>query len=672
MKLESINVAGAKLNQFKKKGIETVEDLLNFLPRSYKDFRKLTGIRDESQYSVILVDISTCSYYAKKPGGRVDVLTATGLEVSTGAKVKATWFNQSYRYREVNACVRRRVLICGKLKYDMDYNVYITTPEVFTMNIEDGMKLYPEYKNVPGMSVDYLTDKMALALKSGAVYSETLPKSILDKYDLASMPVAYQCIHKPKSAEEIAIGERRIKYNDLIYFGLRREWAAREAIAGSQFMIKSMSLYNKVLNSFPYSLTDDQQRVLDAMVSQVRDRRRLHTLIQGDVGSGKTICAMLMAAAFVGSGYQAVILAPTQVLAEQHYADAMKLFGENGYEVAFLGSKMKVAEKRAVLKKIKDGTVSVVIGTHAVFSNDVEYKNLAITIADEEHKFGVAQRNALVAKAAEGCHSITMSATPIPRTIAQSIYGEDIDVQVIKNKPAGRVPVKTAVTGNRQAIYKSLARQLGEGHQAYVVCPKIEKGEDNNGVRSVEETAKEYKDEFEPKGYRVEMLTGKTSEEDTSRILKEFKDGIISILVSTTVIEVGVNVPNATVIIITNAERFGLSGLHQLRGRVGRGSAPGFCVLEYINRSETATQRLKVLCNSNDGYEIAMEDLKQRGAGDLIGTQQSGDNKYVSLMLMYPDDYKIARKIAAEMLDMDFDCCDMLRELKEEITGISA
>lgn len=669
MELEKINVTGAKLNQFEKKGIVSVETLLSFLPSNYKDYRDFTGLRTDPDYSVVLVDIQTCSYKPLVPGNKTDVLRASGIEVSTGARVIAVWFRQQWRYSQVNASVRHRVLICGKFKYDPDYKTYTVTPDVYTMNIEQGLAIYPEYKKIAGMSYEYLTEKIDLALSTDAARTEVLPERILRNYNLVPMADTYKFIHSPHNDEEIAAGENRIKYNDLVYFALRREYASREAMYGSSYTVKNMTLFKKVLASFPYELTSDQASVVDNMLNQVKHRHRLHTLIQGDVGSGKTICALLMAAAFVGSGYQAAILAPTQVLAEQHYADAVNLFEPFGYKVIMLNSKMKAKEKKAALKSIREGESAIIIGTHSIFAKDVMYKNLAITVADEEHKFGVAQRAALVAKAAEGCHSITMSATPIPRTIAQSIYGDDIDLQEIKHKPAGRIPVKTVVCSERLKIYKSLERQLVMGHQAYVVCPMIDKSEKVPGLLSVEETYEEYKKAFEGKGYKVAMLTGKTSETDTSRILGEFKSGEIQILVSTTVIEVGVNVPNATVIIITNAERFGLSGLHQLRGRVGRGKYPSFCVLEYIIKSDKATQRLNALCSSNDGYEIAIEDLKQRGPGDLIGTQQSGENKYISLMLMYPDDYNTARQIASEMLDMDYDCCRMLKDFKDEISS---
>lgn len=667
MELEDLGVIKSKRNQFEKKGIASVEDLLNYLPKSYLDWRELTGIKDEAEYSVILADVLSCSYHAKRQGGVADVLTATCKEVNTGAKVKTVWFNQAWRHPEVSFAVRRRVLICGKLKYDSTYDLYSTTPDVFTCDIKSGMKIYPEYKSIPGMAYSYITDRLECALMTDAARNEILPESILEKYSLPSMADAYKFIHKPRTRAEIEEGERRIKYNDLIHFALRREYASRQASSGSPYNIKSMALFNNVINSFPYELTEDQSNVISNMLHQVKNRYRLHTLIQGDVGCGKTICAMLMAAAFVGSGYQAAILAPTQVLAEQHYADAVKLFEPFGYKVTMLSAKMKAKEKKAAMKAIKEGESSIIIGTHSIFTGAVEYKNLAITIADEEHKFGVAQRAALVGKASDGCHSITMSATPIPRTVAQSLYGDDIDLQVIKTKPAGRKPVKTVICSDRVKLYKSIEKQLVAGRQAYVVCPMIDKSDKVPGLLSAEETCAAYKERFEPLGYKVDMLTGKTNDTETTRILNEFKSGEISILVSTTVIEVGVNVPNATVIVITNAERFGLSGLHQLRGRVGRGNYQSYCALEYISESDKATQRLNALCNSNDGYEIAMEDLKQRGAGDLIGTQQSGENKYVSLMIMYPDDYNTARQIASEMLDMDYDCCRMLKDFKEEI-----
>ena len=340
-----------------------------------------------------------------------------------------------------------------------------------------------------------------------------------------------------------------------------------------------------------------------------------------------------MAAAFADSGYQSVIMAPTQVLARQHYDSISSMLAPYGIRTAFLDSSLKKRERDAVLREIANGSAQIIIGTHSCVGKDVVYKDLALAVVDEEHRFGVKQRTAIVEKAAKGVHSITMSATPIPRSLAQVIYGDNIQLHTVRSMPNGRKAVKTRVFRNQTGNMKFVLKEVQAGHQAYVVCPMIENNEKVPGVKSVDQITKEYREFLEPQGVRIGSLTGKTSKEETSEIINSFKDGKIDVLIATTVIEVGVNVPNATVMIITNAERFGLSSLHQLRGRVGRGDLQSYCVLQSDDESPKGLARLQVLCDTTDGFQIAEADLAQRGAGDLLGTQQSGENKYVDYEL---------------------------------------
>ena len=311
---------------------------------------------------------------------------------------------------------------------------------------------------------------------------------------------------------------------------------------------------------------------------------------------------------------------------------------------------MKAAEERALLKKIETGEAKLIVGTHAVISQKVKYKNLALAITDEEHKFGVLQREALVSTFASGTHAITMSATPIPRSLAAIVYGNGVELYTIKTMPAGRKPVKTCTTRSMKAIFKFLLKELGEGKQAYVVCPMIDKNDEMmEGVASVEEISKTYTNILGNAGYKVETLTGKNTTQETVDVLNRFKNNETQVIIATTVIEVGVNVPNATTIVIHNAERFGLSSLHQLRGRVGRGTYQGYCVLE--SPACMDNKRLDVMCQTTNGYEIAKEDLKQRGAGELIGTKQHGGDAYINLMMAYPEWYNEIKDIASELID---------------------
>lgn len=457
----------------------------------------------------------------------------------------------------------------------------------------------------------------------------------------------------PQNMQEVEDGKKRLLCDELLNFAVANEWNKRNSAIGSPFSIKTLKLYHDIVNSLPYQLTSDQSSAVKTMLAHAQEGKRINALVQGDVGCGKTIIAILMVAAFVGSGYQTVIMAPTQVLARQHYEDVAAIMEPYGIKVAYLGTDVKASEKKKIAKDIEEGSIKVIVGTQSVFGKNINYNNLALTVADEEHKFGVAQRNALTEKASAGVHSITMSATPIPRSLAQVIYGGNTQLYTIKTMPAGRKPVITGLATTKEKLFNFIIKEAKAGHQTYVVCPMIDANDDMEGVRSVEEVSKEFLSRLAPHGIQIETLTGRDSKDKkkTEEIINRFKDGTASVLISTTVIEVGVNVPTATTMVIINAERFGLAALHQLRGRVGRGSYQSFCVLDAEHAGKEGRERLSILVNNSSGFEIAKEDLRLRGAGDFIGTRQSGDNKYLSLLLAYPDEYKKAQELAVELID---------------------
>ena len=494
---------------------------------------------------------------------------------------------------------------------------------------------------------------------------ETLPPDMVADEKLLLMREALYSVHFPQSMAQIEKAHDRLLLDDMVYFAMSNEYAARSSSIGSPFNIKTLGTIKEITENLPYQLTKDQKDTVNSMIQKVREGKRLNALVQGDVGCGKTIVAILMMAVLAENGYQAVLMAPTQVLAKQHYADLCAILEPVGFHIAYLGSNMKVKEKKAVLASIASGEANIIVGTHSVIGKSVEYKNLGITVTDEEHKFGVAQRAALVEKAAAGVHSITMSATPIPRTLAQVIYGSAIDLYTIQTMPAGRKPVVTGIATDKERIMRFVLSQKRKGHQCYVVSPMIDSSEDMAGVLSVEEVSREYEKWLKPYGVRIATLTGRDSKETTEETIQKFKDGAIDVLIATTVIEVGVNVPNATAMIITNAERFGLSSLHQLRGRVGRSSLQSYCVLQSNDQSEKAMQRLGAMVRTTNGFEIAEEDLKIRGAGDFLGTRQSGENKYMALMLAYPDKYKYALTLAKRILD-DRKKCPLLTKVLAE------
>ena len=665
MELELLSVIPAKKKQFASKGIYTVEDLLSFMPRKYKDYSRITGILPKDQVSCIRVHVESVE---SKNAGKMPFVTAVCTELESGKRVNVLWFHMQWIYQQIRGYIGRDVVAIGKMEFNERYNSYsMIQPDAF--DYESCLGIYPVYKSIAGMSTDYVLNKISAALQIGLDESEILPEDIVKREGELPMPEALRRVHQPQTMEEAAEGQNRILLNDLLYFSLHNELNKANISAGSQFNIKTLKLLKAIQSSLPYTLTDDQQTAISSMVEDARNGRRLHALLQGDVGCGKTIVSALLAAAFIGSGYQAVIMAPTQVLAKQHLESMGELFAPHGVTVAYLDSSLKKKERTTALEQIRTGKAQLVIGTHACIAKDVVFHNLALAIVDEEHKFGVKQRAAIADKAAAGVHSVTMSATPIPRSLAQVIYGDNIQLHTIKTMPNGRKPIITGIAKDQNRVFKFVLSQIKKGHQIYVVCPLIDQSEATPDVQSVDSVSDLYRRALAPYGVRIATLTGRDSKADTESTIKAFHDRKIDILIATTVIEVGVNVPNATVMVVINAERFGLSGLHQLRGRVGRGADQAYCVLQSTSTDEKALQRLQIMCDSTNGFEIAEADLKLRGAGDFLGTQQSGDNKYIALMLANPDRYKTAVRIARELIDRGMDCCKLTQKVEKERTS---
>lgn len=654
MNLTVLNITEQKKKQFNKKGIFTAEDLVRFLPRKYNDFTRETGILPETEVSCFVVTVNKVQSYRN----RVPMLMAFCTVKSTGKSLLVKWFNQNYLKTRLDNCVGRDVYVAGKVAYSREYNNYaITSPELFEPNISEGKKVYPIYSKIAGMGNEYLADKIKKAVSISELTAETCPYDLVKEQGLLSIQDALYKLHFPATMEQVRKAQERMLFDDLLYFALSNEWAGRKSSPGSQYAIKTLRAYSQLRSTLPYELTDDQRTAVDGMLQHIRDGKRLNALVQGEVGCGKTIIAFLLMAAMSDSGYQSVLMAPTQVLARQHYEDLCKLVEPLGLCAVYLGgAEMPKKEKAAALEKIRTGAANFVVGTHAVIGKGVEYHKLALTIADEEHKFGVAQRAALVEKASEGVHSITMSAIPIPRSLAQVIYGNRVQPYTIRTMPNGRKPVITGIATTKEKLYRFIVGQADKGLQTYVVCPMIEQNEDMEGVKSVEEVSEEYRTALGPLGVRVETLTGRSTKQETGDVIGRFRAGDADVLVATTVIEVGVNVPTATTMVVTNAERFGLSTLHQLRGRVGRSNYQSYCVLESQMQTPESVQRLEAMVSTTDGFKIAEEDLRIRGAGDFLGTKQSGDNKYMALMLAYPTMYAKAQKIAAELLDKGTPC----------------
>lgn len=453
-------------------------------------------------------------------------------------------------------------------------------------------------------------------------------------------------MHKPSSVEGVKKAKYRLNIDDLLYFALQLEEKKRNLPAGSVYGIHSLAITTKIIKNLPFQLTKDQKSAYEELVNRIRSGKRLNALIQGDVGCGKTILAFLLMFVMADNGFQSVLLAPTQVLASQHYNELKEMAAQYNIDVVYIANGLKKKEREAILKSIEDGSALMIVGTHSVLSKEVKFHDLGLSITDEEHRFGVLQREEITTKAKAGMHTVTMSATPIPRSLSDVLLSTT-EVFNIQSMPNGRKPIQTAICASQNTIFQFIKKEIEKGHQAYVVCPLIEDKQGvMEGILSVEQTYTEYTNIFGKNA--VAVLNGKMNEDETEKVIRSFKNGEIKILVSTTVVEVGVNVSNATVIVINNAERFGLASLHQLRGRVGRGNSQGYCILNSVHKNN---KRLLALCKYKNGFQIAESDYALRGSGNILGTEQSGSNYYVELSMKYPDLFSELQKYAKKYMD---------------------
>ena len=489
--------------------------------------------------------------------------------------------------------------------------------------------MQPIYPLVSGLTEKMVTKAVVQAIKVELPVKEYMPDAVLKERGLLDINKAYIQIHFPKNKMELKQAKDRIIFNEFFDFTYSlRKFKDSDKDNENRFVINNSEVISTIINDLPYKLTNAQLRTWNEIEKDMSGSKVMNRLIQGDVGSGKTIVATLALISAALSGYQGAIMVPTEVLARQHLESINELIAENELNIntVLLTGSMKAKEKREAYAKIESGEVSIIIGTHALIQDSVNYKKLALVITDEQHRFGVRQRESIANKGSMP-HIIVMSATPIPRTLAIIMYG-DLDISIIDELPANRLPIKNCVVGTnyRPNAYKFIEQQVVQGRQAYIICPTVEFSEAIEG-ENVIDYCNTLKNIFPPY-INIEYLHGKMKPAMKNEIMDRFAKNEIQILVSTTVVEVGVNVPNATVMMIENAERFGLAGLHQLRGRVGRGKYQSYCI--FINASETkkASERLEILNHSNNGFEIANEDLKLRGPGDFFGVRQSGDMEF--------------------------------------------
>lgn len=643
MNLQEAGIPKRTATALNKKGLYTLDDLARFFPRKYHDYRKIMPLLETT------LDCAIGGYMediVKDQANNRSMIKASIIEATSGEKVRVLWFGQAHKWDYLKELKGTEVVICGTVKYDAAYGYSICNPEYIGFQTTFRKRMVPVYPKIKGVSEENLMKCIKIAIDS---ITEPLEKEIIEKNGWMGYKNAILNIHHPKDPEIVKEAQERIAINDLLYFTLELK-SKPMAPSSSRFIVKNLSATEQMLKELPFKLTVDQRSTFATIKEDMVAGRRANYLIQGDVSCGKTIVAFLCAMMMADNKYQTAIMAPTAVLAMQHYEEIKQYADKYGKKAVYLGQGLKASEKKKVLKDISDGDADFIIGTHSVIGKDVSYKQLGLVITDEEHRFGVKQREELLKKANGMAHVLSMSATPIPRTVASVIYGEDKKISTIKSMPGGRKPVMSYINNDDEQILRFIEQEVRKGHQAYIVCPMIEEADDDSktyDVRSVDETAVLYRSRLSPRGISVEAINGKMKKAEMETILENFRSGITKVLVSTTVIEVGVNVPNANVMVISNAERFGLATLHQLRGRVGRGSDQAYCILKSEDR---ANERLQIMKKTTDGFEIAKEDLRIRGMGDLLGTQQSGSNRMLDLAISMPDLYEKLRVLADSMI----------------------
>ena len=621
--LKGIGEKTAKL--FEKVGIRTIDDLLHYYPRGYDTYGEPKAIGELSED-----ETGTVEGFLKSgaTGVHVNGLSIVQATISdmTG-KLRLVWYHMPYlknALRPDSHFIFRGRVIRKKNGLTMEQ------PQMFKPEAYEELlsSMRPVYAQTKGLGNKMITSAVEHALAFRTLERDYLPAGLRIANELAEYNFAIEHIHFPSNEEELKFARKRLVYDEFFFFLLAvRHLKEKRQNVQSPFHMEKQDECRKLLAELPYRLTNAQLRTLEEVLRDLKSGSVMNRLIQGDVGSGKTIIAVLALLAACENGYQGALMVPTEVLARQHFESVTELFEKHGVDkkVILLTGSMTAKEKRIAYEKVASHEADIIIGTHALIQEKIVYDNLALVITDEQHRFGVAQRE-MFGNKGQMPHVLVMSATPIPRTLAIILYG-DLDISVIDELPANRLPIKNCVVDKsyRPRAYRFIENEVKNGRQAYVICPMVEESEmiDAENVLDYTKILRQ-----NLPGIRVEYLHGKMKGKEKNKIMEEFAAGEIQVLVSTTVIEVGVNVPNATVMMIENAERFGLAQLHQLRGRVGRGDKQSYCIMVNASGNKEKNRRLDVLNKSNDGFYIASEDLKLRGPGDIFGIRQSGDLEF--------------------------------------------
>ena len=640
-------IGPTRAQQLAKLNIRTLYDLIAYFPRGYEDRTRLRAIADLEVDQPACFEAIVISHPRTAHIRQGLDLTKVTLADQT-ARLSVTFFNQ--RYIADHLLYGQSYIFYGKLEGDAR-GVQITNP-VFEPLESPGIltrRILPIYGLTAGITNKILVKAIGTALHiCRDSLPEVLPPQVRQRFRLCDAAYAYETIHHPADFDALAVAQKRLIFEEFFIFsvGLAMMRARRTEIPHTPYDVCDLSPF---LAQLPFSLTGAQQRSIEEIAADFHKNKPMNRLVQGDVGSGKTMVAAAAAYLAAVNGKQTALMAPTEILAEQHYHHLQALFEPLGISTVLLTGSLGAAAKRAAKAAIADGSAQVVIGTHALLTGDVTFHSLDLVIADEQHRFGVGQRAALSAKAGSP-HLLVMSATPIPRTLSLILYG-DLDLSIIDELPPGRQTIDTFLVGEsmRPRLNAFIRKQVDHGHQVYIVCPAVEENEET-ALKSAESWADTLQRTVFP-DLTVGLLHGRMKGSEKEAVMGRFSRGEIHILVSTTVIEVGVDVPNATLMLVENAERFGLSQLHQLRGRVGRGKEKSFCVLISDTRSTETRQRLKALCQTNDGFQIAQQDLDLRGPGDFFGQRQHGLPTFkVASLTCDLDTLKLAQEAAADYL----------------------
>lgn len=616
--ISSIKGVGPKLSEkLNKCGIFTIYDLLLYFPRDYEHIKSDINIADINEKDKLILSCRVIGFNR-------DIRTKSGRIISSikfdynGNIVLAKWFNQ--RYIKNTFRINETYDLIGKFKKVS--NVLEVINPIVSCNDAKESKILSKYSLKEDMSDKMIPKLINQVLDEVDIY-DNLPKEILDKYNLIDLDTAIRDIHFPKGKLKLENARTRLKFQELFTYSMKLLILKSKIRRGEGIYFEFARELKEFKEGLPFDLTNAQTKVVREVLRDQKNKYPMNRLIQGDVGSGKTIVALIAIFNVIKNGYQATLMVPTEILANQHFKESKNLFDDFNIEVELLTGSTSNKEKLRIKERISNGDNILVVGTHALIQEDVNFKNLGIAITDEQHRFGVEQRNKLINKGKRP-DILVMTATPIPRTLALCMYS-DLDVSVIDELPPGRKPIGTKYYSDddRYLAYELALEEIAKGRQVYIVCPLIEETESLD-LNSVEKLFEELKSGYF-KNIEVKVLHGKMKPKEKDEIINSFKDGLIKVIVSTTVIEVGVNVPNASLMIVENSERFGLAQLHQLRGRVGRGSYESYCILIGKAKNDKTKRRMEIMTESTDGFYISEQDLKIRGAGEMFGLRQSGD-----------------------------------------------